>query len=579
MATIAAIAGAAASAYAANRQAAAAKKAGKGAGEVDIRHENTPWGPSEQYRLDAMARANALAENGFPGFDQWNARRSSGWGGQDNRDPRPGRPGQTPRGPGGGTGGGGGRPGGPEGTSGQLPIGKPPRVPGLKSAVAGGGSGSPAAAPFNGVSGETQEVRDAMIARAREGNPLYDIGEDYIGGTLRGEDANKYREETFGALRDVGDEDLDRYKAMLFEQLEGGGGGAGGGIYGGGGGSFRGSGYAYSPGGGGAGSTGGVADYLKPILEGDYLKEGNPYLEERIKQVLADANETYDKNKIAGLNSQYSGAGMLGSTFYSQALADSAKEKATGLAGASGQLRFEDYDKRMNDFLQAAALQAQIEGDERAAGAASASAGASAGAAADRLALERQMGLLNALGGAIGQGVDLRQFGLSGMAGLSEGFGQDQRFALEGLPTVSGLSMRDWGAAGDLSLGADELQGRYDLGRRDIQGRNAAANRANNLARQQFNFDVFRDERGYPLVREGGVADIINAMSGQYGTSHEYGTDRRSVSPYSGPSPTSAAIAGGIAGGVQGYNFGSQFGNSGGSAPSGSRDPEPWLGS
>src|SRR5262245_26047967 len=57
---VAAVVGAAASAYGARQQNRAARNQNRGAGEVDITHQNDPWGPSADYRQDAMAQAQNL---------------------------------------------------------------------------------------------------------------------------------------------------------------------------------------------------------------------------------------------------------------------------------------------------------------------------------------------------------------------------------------------------------------------------------------------------------------------------------------------------------------------------------------
>ena len=192
--------GAVAGAYGSNRSAAAARSGSRGAGSVDITHSSEPGLGSGNARQDIYGRARDIAVNPGPGFDAWNAARGSA--------PAAAKPG-----------GGGGR-GDVIYQNGQAGVmgrgGKFQPVSAKAAArMAGGGAAAPAGgpaapAPFNGVTPQTNTIRDAMIANAQGGNPLYETAQDYTSGTLKGEDQNAYRAETFNALRDVDDPDLAR---------------------------------------------------------------------------------------------------------------------------------------------------------------------------------------------------------------------------------------------------------------------------------------------------------------------------------------------------------------------------------
>lgn len=518
-----------AGAYAGNRSASAAKKLGKNAGKVDIYHESSPWGPSVGPRTDLMNRATALGMRDQPTFGSW-------LGGQGGSLPA-------------GGGGGGGR---------------RSRRGGRRGGGGGAGAGGGAAA-FTGVSPETSQVRQAMIDEAQAGNPLYGEAENFISDTLAGDDRNAYRGETFGALRDVNDPDLQRYKDLLFAELSGQGGGFGGSSRGGGGG---GSFVASSGGGGGEGPVGAAA-YIRKMLEEQYGE--NPFLDQSIQDALDDQQRAFASTVIPGLNSEYAGSGMFGSGMYSRALAETGEAQARGLAKESNARRAADY----NDWQarRMAALGYGTEMDINAAdNAASArAAGAGAGAQQAALDLQRQQMLLGALGGAVGEGVGLREFGLGGMGDLAKSFSSDQQFALGGVPDITGLSLRDWGAAGGLSLGADQNQNQYTLGMKDIQARAGAARAAQSLANKQFMFDVFRDERNSPLALTGGAADIVNAMTGGYGTQYEHGLDARSQSPYTGSvgGQTMSGALGGALAGMQLYGMYRGGGGAGGGGTGG----------
>lgn len=545
-------------AYSANRSASAARRASQGAGQVDITRTTDPGLGSGQIRQDIYNRAGQTALNQGPGFDAWNAGRG-GLSGAAAQAPAPG---------------GGQRAKPPAGmrynARGQL---KPIRNQGGGGNGAGGGGGAQTPA-FNGVSQQTNTVRDAMIGQAQQGNPLYGTAQDFVGDTLEGNDRNAYRSETFDALRDVDDPDLARLKQYLFSQLEdpnaGGFGGGGGGnrTY------YVNSNYAAGPGGGTGGGEGpvGAAGYIKKMLDEGY--GDNPFLDQSIQDALDDSQRAFNRDVIPGLNSEYAGSGRFGGGMYAQALARSGEEQIRGLAKESNTRRAGDYNDWQARRMQALGYGTEMDMNaaDNATALASRGGGGGGGGGSDQqtLALQRQGMLLNALGGAVGEGVGLKQFGLGGMGDLAKSFSGDQQFALGSVPDVTGLSLRDWGAAGGLSLGADQNQGQYDLGLRDVAARNRAtgvnasiARQQMNLANRQFDFDVFRDERGYPLQSLGGAADIVNAMTGGYGQTREYGSDRRAQSPYLGDT-AGQTISGGLGAGLMGYQLASAYGGRGG---------------
>lgn len=542
------VGGAVVGAYGAHQSASAAKDASKGAGQVNLTTTHDPYGPSQPIRDALMQQAFNNSQTPFPTFAEWSGQGTTATGGSA----APRRKGQTV-------------PAGYHVNAAGRVV--PVRNPANAAAAPGGGAPSPGAGATSthGISDNTRAAEAGALALAQKGNPLYDTAQNYINQTLQGNDQNAYRATTFDDLQNVNDPDLERLKQYLFGQLEDpSGGGSSSGYYGGGGGGV-------GTGAGGNDGPVGAASYIKEILGGKYLNQGNPYLEDRIKATLADEQKAFNSNVIPGLNSQYAGAGRFGGGMYGQALAMAGGEQARQLASAAGDLRFGDYNARMADVMQALGYGTQLDESAMQANAARAGAASSAATASQQLALQQKLGLISALSGAVGQGTDLKKFGLSGMAGLSSDFSHDQEYGLGATPDITGLSLRDYTGAGNLSLAGDKTQSEYDIGLRQVQAQRAAANAANKLARDQFNFGVYRDERGYPIQNIAGVSDIINALTGAYGTTTEQGTDRRGASP-STVSPTAQAISGGIAGGIQGWNWGNSYsggGAGGGNVPQG----------
>lgn len=487
-----------ASAYGANQQ----NKAGKNAGKVDVRTTSDPWAPSTDYRLAGMQAAYQNTFGAQPGFTQSNRLPDSYTG-------------QTP----------------PKKGGANLP----PKNPKNRN---GGGQGQQPG--FAGMSSETDQIRDAMIGNAQRGNPLYGEAEGYISDTLSGQgDRNQYRTETAEALRGMDDPDLRRYKDLLFEGFQGARGGAGGG---GGGGNVTYRAYSATNGPGGApassyeaGGPTGAAGILKGIMAGDDVP-GAQAMRERIKR---ESDAAY-ADRAKDLRARAAGSGMYGGTPYQQA-------EAAALS---------DYDQRLKDayaaqdyamYGQALGLGTQydIASLDRAAAERNASsmAGAASGTAANELALRRELGYMDALGGAVGMGLNQSQFQASGLGSLSEGLSNDQRFALGATGDITGLGLRDWGAAGQLSLGADQNR----IGWNNSQNSLRAAQIAGGNDRARLNFDMYRYGREAPLNDVSRYMDIVNASSGNYGTRHDIGFDGRSQSP-SYSNPGYAAISGAASG-------------------------------
>jgi hypothetical protein len=502
---------AAAGAYGANQQKKAANQANKGAGKVDITRTTDPWGPSTDYRTDIMGRAQALTNS------------------------RPG------------------------GTSAPIPA----------TAGGGGGGGKGGGQAYQGpTSSRTNQLADDMAARARSGHALYDPANAYVTNTLGGGDSNAYRSEAADKFRNLNNADLDRYLGLLFSEFEGGGGKGGGG-----GGGVR------ISGGGGAGAYQpnqykppvGAAEEIKAILSGKYLNEGNPYRDELIDAITKRTQQEYSEEVIPGINSGFAGAGRFGSNAWQEAMGKSAGRYADSLGGTVAQVQSDDYNARMGDLMNALGMGTQydmaaMDDDTKRwiaaqdAAARSSAASASAGAASADLASRERLAMLNALGGAVGMSTGLTQMGAAGLADVGADFSTDQRFALGSVGELSGLGLRDLGAAGNFSLGIDAL------GSEDRARRAAASNAAGglNLQRQMFDFEKYRYGQDAPWNDINRYADLINAMSGGYGTVTEQGFDGRSQSQQVAPNVWQQALAGGLAGYGAASNYGGGGGGGGG---------------
>lgn len=521
---------AAVGAYGAHQQNSAAGRANRGAGTVDITHRTDPWGPSTPLREDMMGAASNLYHS-----------RDDRWGS------------------------------GPPGLADSMGAGYGSPGAGAASANGGGRGGSrrrnaaggtPAGGGRNAGSGvnssTSQALAEDLRRRAEAGHPLYDDTTDYVSGTLAGHDTNQYRTEAAGMYRNLNDQNLQRYIDMLFAgDTPGTVGGGGGGV--GGGGSYRG----YDAGGGAADNPPvGTAKYIKEILDGKYLNEGNPAQQRMLDSMTRRIRDDFSTKTLPGINSEFAGASALGSNAFADAYRKATQGYTDSLADASTQVIYGDYNNRMADLMDATHTGASL--DENAADNATARASARAASGASAYGADRaastQMSLarLSALGDAMGLSVDQTGRRAAGMAGLSDTFSGDQRNALALTPELTGMDIRDYEAAFGASHSMDTLS-------EQARARSAASGNARAalaLQRRGMDFDEWRYSQEAPYMDLGRYADVVNAASGSYGTSSEYGIDRRNASPMPYANVGQQAIAGGMAG----YGFAQQAGwGSGGS--------------
>jgi len=336
---------------------------------------------------------------------------------------------------------------------------------------------------------------------------------------------------------------LQRFKDLLFSgSMPGTAGGSNGGFNSFGMGANAGPSSGNS--GDGVGPVGAAA-YIKQILDGKYLNEGNPYRKKLVDQTSGDISRNFQREVIPGINDEFIGAGMFGSRPYSDALGKSTEGYTRELANNATAINEQDYNARMEDLMGALGLgtNMDISAADRAAQSASSANATAAGLAGQRAGIDSQERLarLGALQDAIGMGIGQRNSNLSGMGSLSGQFGQEQLAALGLVPDLTGMDIRDYSAAGGLSLGAD--QNRLTRMRDAASASNARGGLQ--LQRDQFNAML-------PWQQLGAYSDVINAMSGAYGSQSQAGQNGSSqAAPFI--SPWGAAISGGI-GGYQLYN-------------------------
>lgn len=600
---IAGVVGALGSAYGASQS----NKASKGAGQVDMNTWQDPWAPSQNYRLDLMERAYQAINGGTPSSsagmgmknlppngplsdgaeaaNPWPRGTLPGPGGGSGYNGRSGG-GKGPRGtpvPGGGDGSGGGVGGGKNPDNGPADngtqlyssyvpakggksAGKGAGKGGGKASTTGGGvrqpGGAAAGKKFDGTSQETDMIQQELIKQAQQGNPLYGVAENYTSQTLKGVDQNGYRSEAADMYRNMDDADLDRYISELWEgnmpgSKGGGSTGKGSGASAAGAddrkvnmntvvGAYQNNAYmnGSSGGPGGMGMVG-VQQDLRKILDGQGASK-------EVKDAISRRYKEEADKRLAGVMSTYVGSNMMGSTPWQQAVTGAENQSMQEMADSLAMADYELYGNALGLGTQYDIASQDRASQERAAAhAASSSSGAHIAEMNQRERLARMGALQDAIGMQMGQS-DRRA---GGMAAIGADFGSNQQGALGQVGNVTGLRSRDWGLAGDFSLGRDAGKNTYinnqnsrDVGMAGVNAQRFSANAA-------LNWDKERYYREAPLSDLGRYADILNAASAGGGTTREYGTDKRSQSP----SYTNVGAAA-ISGGMQGYTFGKDQG-------------------
>lgn len=505
-------------------------------GWTDVTTTTSPSDQSAGYRNWAMQQAYGILNPNDP---------TPAWKGPYNNGSPGNRPGEGPAGSG------GPNPGGnPDPNvvyaNGKTVIPKPTGKGGKggKNPTDPLKPGKPGQAPdgkWTGQSDQTRTVVDAAVKQAQKGNPLYGEAEGFISDTLAGQDRNGYRTETADMVRGMDDPDIRRLKDMLFQDVEGsrprGGGATGGGpkVHYGTVNSAYASNPTYTP----SPTEGpvGVVDDIKALLAG----QGAP---QNVKDAIARRNEEEWNKRIADKMGLYVGNGNMGSSNWTQALGDvnttSARELGDSLAMADYGLYQHGLD--LGTGYDTAYLdrnsREKIASEDRAQSAANSSNAAGASAAA----LKGQMDLarLDALQNAVGMGQRQNEFRSSAMGSLADLFGQDQRFALGATPDITGLGMRDWTAAGQLSLGSDQNRNSFDIGKRNADAARAGVNATN----QRLAFDQQRYQHDVPFMDLSRYMDIVNA-SDRGGTSRTFGQTPSGL----GSINSGAAAVGGAAAG------------------------------
>lgn len=529
---------------------AASNAANKGSYQSGSSHSQTdPWGPTADMRTAGLTRLWELNQGGYnPDWTMANGqvvpgRRNSQMGGYvgaggANQVTGQGRGLTGPGGPGSPV-----NPGTPRDPNDPVNPGSP----GMRSAAGqqsagggrrgGGGGGGGGNQPgnsstggnggWNGQSSATADLIAQMSGRAGAGHALYDPANAATINMLQGGDNNPYRGQTFDLYNNMAQQgaDADPYLSRFINDQfaglnapSGGPGGHGGGAGGGGGGGFS---FNMSGGGGGAADRVGASADIRAVLDGKFMGKDNPYLQQMIDKSQRGAREQFMKEKIPGINDEFQGSGMFGSSAWSNATGQAGAGLAQAMADQEGALRYQDYERGMSQYDNALGLGTQYDmnatdNDTSRMNAASAAGASAYGSmsAAESARLNAETARRGQLLDAIGLGTGMRQGGMGGMGGLSQDYGNDWRATLGMVPDLSGLDIRDLQAAGGLSLGSDNARNDFIGNQNSLR----AAQMSAGAARAGLNWDKYKYNREAPMSDLAAYADIINRLGGQYGT-------------------------------------------------------------
>ncbi len=409
----------------------------------------------------------------------------------------------------------------------------------------GGGAGAiptlpgPQPRKFDGMSGETDKIREDMMKLPEQNAGMYGTSEKFLTDTLGGTERNAYRTDAAGAAHAISnDPSLAEYQEAIKKSL-----GIGGGSAAGGGGSPR-----YNPNaaayymppssntgtGYGASATGTDAA-LRKLVAGE-----NPAGWDQMEAGISRKVNEGRAGNIRELRARAVGSGFYGGDLYREletgAIAQGDQEMADSLAAA----RFGAYQNALGLGTQYDTSMADIAARERAS---AASSSASAGAAAADAASREKLAMYGMWGDSIGLGQQGRTSAAGALGDLAGMTSADQQAALQGVNALGASRRGDLGTAGDLSLGADAGRNSYLAAQRQQQVGNAQVN----LGRGQLNFDR---ERFYdPFARISAYGDALNSFYGGLGSEHTVGTDKRAMSPAAFSSPYGGALQGAALGG------------------------------
>lgn len=599
MATIAALAGAAISAYGANRQASAQKAAAKAAGKpTTTTTTQTPWlmdygmKDKAQYLLDQQQQiydntsgaAAAAAQPAAPKKGKNADANQAAWDAYVK--------------------------GGKQGDWNAFKTSFQPSSAGGATPTNTGGGKAPVKRDANGIFNEVAN----RAFDAQQNDPSIKMGNEYANKVLNSDDfsgTNKISQDLYNRLNGANfDRSVDLLKQFMGDDIgmNGGGGASGGGK------NVR-VGYqkgtaqamAAQPGGGGGGykmvtnaagqqvmvpahiaaaeemygggkmpdTVGGQDTFFAKQVQNlfdpaRFNPEDDPTLKPYIEAMKADALDAFNQER-GRVDAMAEGRGRFGGGLYSnlsaQNQANAQRVLDANLAGTYIGARKDLMDRQQNALGMTNARDMALLGDntqrwstmigdstnrygiDAQRDAANAGAGAAAAAAQGQLDLARRGQNLDAIMGIMKQD----QFGLGQLGDLGKQLDAKQTAAYGGLPALAGANADYLNTANNAGQGMAS----YDIGRRNAANAGAGAK----LANQQFAWQqqVYNNDRQQNALND--YLRTLGAIGGMGGTSVQTGTGQ----PMQAPNVGAATAMGAMGGAMAGYGMFSNLGGGGGS--------------
>lgn len=104
--------------------------------------------------------------------------------------------------------------------------------------------------------------------------------------------------------------------------------------------------------------------YIGQVLGGDFMKAGNPHLDDTFDALSSKVTETFNRNVMPGVNSRFAGAGRSGSSAHGLSAGAAQGQLADSLSEIGSKIYYGDYENRTRDRMQALALSPAIQGLE-----------------------------------------------------------------------------------------------------------------------------------------------------------------------------------------------------------------------
>ena len=104
---------------------------------------------------------------------------------------------------------------------------------------------------------------------------------------------------------------------------------------------------------GGSALTRGAQDEMSRVLSGEYLKAGNPYLQQAISAATRPILDAFEGQIMPGIDSAFSSAGRYGSGLQGEAYRDAQSDLTRNIGDVASNMAFQNYGAERNNMMNA----------------------------------------------------------------------------------------------------------------------------------------------------------------------------------------------------------------------------------